>query len=297
MNLAPFSSTFDFSSLVAVRIETRSETNKVIETGTGFWFRPSREALYLVTNWHVVTGRKPQTPSLSSSGAIPTKLVARVHHEVGPGEINPNQIAELTLPLNDPTGEAPQWLEHPTLRHRADVVALRVENIERFETLAIRAIGDEDIFDRTPKYIPQVMHDVFVLGYPWGLAGGTPALPIYKKGSIASEPGLSQGGLPRFLIDCRSARGMSGSPVIASAQVTGAVGKGDEPLLWANAKVFAGIYSGRLTEDELQSESTNSASLRAEALAAISEIGIVWRRDVLFELIAAPTPGTKLSEI
>ncbi len=297
MNPTPFPTTFEMSSLVAFRVETRAANDRVIDIGTAFWFRPSPDQLYLVTNWHIVTGRHPQTPRLSASGAVPTKLVARVHRWAAENEIGLEHIVDVAIRINDADGEDPQWLEHPSLRHRADVVALKASWPSGWADLAIAAIGDDGIFDRTPKYMPQVMNDVFVLGFPWGLAGGTAALPIYKKGSIASEPGLSQSGLPRFLIDCRSARGMSGSPVIAGGLGTGLIGKGDEPFLFADAKVFAGVYSGRLKEDELRAESTDSASSRAEAAAAISEIGIVWRRDVLFDLVATPMVGSKISEL
>ena len=297
MNLEPFPPIFEQSSLIAVKVETRASNGQAIDVGTGFWFRPSEGHLYLVTNWHIVTGRQPQAPSLSASGAVPTQLVARVHRWKAENEIATDLFAEFAVRLNDPDGEDPQWLEHPILRHRADVVALRVDGAVGLGELAIAAIGDDGIFDSTPGYEPRVMGDVFVIGFPWGLAGGTSVLPIYKRGAIASEPGLPQSGLPRFLIDCRSARGMSGSPVVAGGVAWGGVGKDGQQLLAANAKVFAGIYSGRLRVDALQLGTDDSASMREEAAGAISEIGIVWRRDVLFELVTAAAGGSRVSEL
>ncbi|WNJ89187.1 trypsin-like peptidase domain-containing protein [Bosea sp. 685] len=288
---------FENTSLIAVRVEARCETGRVIETGTAFWFRAAADApLYLVTNWHIVTGRSRLAPSMSLSAGVPTKLVARMHIQLGPDTINSKQIMQFEFPLNDPDGESPSWLEHPKWRHRADVVALRVEWSPGDARPAFACVGDKGVFDLTPGFVPRVTNDVFLLGYPWGLTGGTAALPIYKRGSIATEPGLPQFDLPRFLIDCRTARGMSGAPVIASAFAQGPIGPDGEGGQ-GTAQVFAGIYSGRLPKEEIGGETLDSASLRAEAEVAISEIGIVWRRDVLHDIVSAGVPGSKVSEL
>ena len=52
--------------------------------------------------------------------------------------------------------------------------------------------------------------DVFILGYPFG--SGPPAFPVWKRGSIASEPDLVKTTNGYYLIDTASRPGMSGSP-------------------------------------------------------------------------------------
>jgi hypothetical protein len=54
--------------------------------------------------------------------------------------------------------------------------------------------------------------DVFVLGYPFG--PGKTGLPVWKRGSIASEPDLVPQVENYLLVDTASRPGMSGSPVI-----------------------------------------------------------------------------------
>ncbi|WP_244846811.1 serine protease [Caballeronia sp. SL2Y3] len=56
--------------------------------------------------------------------------------------------------------------------------------------------------------------DLFIVGFPYGYIPIQP-FPVYKRGTIASEPLLSHEDLPYFLIDANTAPGMSGSPVFA----------------------------------------------------------------------------------
>lgn len=137
-------------------------------------------------------------------------------------------------------------------------------------------------FPYYPGYAPAVMDDVFVVGYPWGLSGGTKALPLFKRGSIASEPTIEIDGLPKFLIDCRTASGMSGSPVIGQRHGVGH--NGDV----GSFQGFVGVYSGRLE---------TNGRLPSEADTAVSEIGVVWRRSVIDEIIDSGQRGTKLSDL
>jgi hypothetical protein len=44
--------------------------------------------------------------------------------------------------------------------------------------------------------------DAFILGYPFGINVST--LPIWKRASIASEPGVAVGGQPCFYVDTAS---------------------------------------------------------------------------------------------
>lgn len=286
---------FAFSSLTACRLEIKASSGKIISTATGTWYRRVPESqLYLLTNWHVVTDRSPFDLSMTSTGAVPTLITAHLHANVGPNQINSGAIIELNIPINAEDGMEPVWFEHPELQRRFDVVAIPIRmSPEQLIAVQIRAFGDAGIMDGTPLYEPGVADDVFVLGFPWGFTGGSPALPIYKRGSVASEPFFGQGGLPRFLIDCRTARGMSGSPVIAMRKVFGdKVGPGAESR-FGTATKFAGIYSGRLTIDDI-GQSRDSAAARIEQLSAISEIGIVWQAMAIDELVDHAFEGWKI---
>lgn len=63
----------------------------------------------------------------------------------------------------------------------------------------------------------RVATDVFVLGYPKGISGGG-EFPIWKRASIATEPDIQLGTLPKMLVDTATREGMLGAPVIAVAR-------------------------------------------------------------------------------
>jgi len=58
-----------------------------------------------------------------------------------------------------------------------------------------------------------------VLGYPEGMIGPGRS-PIWKRGSMASEPKYNWRDKPGFLIDTATRNGMSGAPVVARHRVS-----------------------------------------------------------------------------
>jgi hypothetical protein len=107
-----------------------------------------------------------------------------------------------------------------------------------------------------------------VLGYPFG--SPPPGLPVWKRGSIASEPELAPIGPRYFLIDSASRPGMSGAPVILRSW--GAhVKENDAVSMIAGAVTrFVGVYSGRLhTKDLLE-----------------AQLGMVWPARLISEIVA-----------
>ena len=59
----------------------------------------------------------------------------------------------------------------------------------------------------------KVADEVFILGFPYKI-GNASQIPIWKRGSVASEPELDCDNLPKLFVDTASRPGMSGSPVI-----------------------------------------------------------------------------------
>jgi|tagenome__1003787_1003787.scaffolds.fasta_scaffold20964180_2 hypothetical protein len=75
--------------------------------GTGFLLDRGG-SVYVMTNWHIVTGRRPDTKAvLSPTGAVPDRLriFFNKHGHLG-------MCVEKTERLYD--DEQPRWLEHPT---------------------------------------------------------------------------------------------------------------------------------------------------------------------------------------
>jgi len=108
--------------------------------------------------------------------------------------------------------------------------------------------------------------DVFILGYPFGNA--PPAFPVWKRGSIASEPALVRMTTGHYLVDTASRPGMSGAPVIlrdsTNNYIDGALRAFSDP-----ATNLLGVYSGRL-----------------RAAAEEAQIGVVWHASFIEEIIA-----------
>lgn len=285
-------SAINFLSAVTAPIEVIASTGTVLSRATGFFHSRNGESINLVTNWHVVTGRHPEAPQNSLHGAVPTNLRLLLHKRVDQKKsvISLSRKVSLDIPINSHDGDKPTWFEHPNHMHSMDVVVIEVPNDALFAaSVQYNVITEHPAFD--DSFEPEVMGDAFVVGYPWGLTGGDAVLPLYKRGSVASEPFVDQAGLPRFLIDCRTASGLSGAPVICSH--TGILGLGAEGQMLATTTIgttecFAGVYSGRL-------RSVGSGS--AASGDVVSEIGIVWKKNALDEIVEGGVEGTRLSDL
>jgi len=107
--------------------------------------------------------------------------------------------------------------------------------------------------------------------------------PIWKRGSVASEPDYDWRNMPAFLIDTATRDGMSGSPVVARHSgilLTGANdGMGPDSLIGTMTK-FTGIYSGRIGEDEMG-----------------VQLGLVWKPIVLDDEARTPLARTHFGNV
>ena len=180
---------------------------------TGFFLK-APDSVYLVTNWHVVTGLDPAIPTKIGKPA-PTYMKISVVSNNGP------YLTELTVPLYDQDMK-PIWKEHPS-GSEVDVVLYPLDSsVEKhYQLVDIRAaVGDNEIEETVAK-------DVFILGYPFNKLemkesfGKETAyfLPVWKRGSIATEPGVRLSGRI-LLIDSLSRAGMSGAPVVVAQEET-----------------------------------------------------------------------------
>lgn len=83
------------------------------------------------------------------------------------------------------------------------------------------------------------------MGFPLGIE--VENLPIWKRGTVASELDFNVDQLPKFLVDTASSKGMSGSPVIFKSSTWK---QGPEVFSSTREKVFlVGVYSGRIVKD------------------------------------------------
>jgi hypothetical protein len=247
--------------------------DETLATGTAFFWRKDGRA-YLVTNWHNLSGRDPIThkPLDEKTLAVPNRISFHVWKRIPiEGEeklhhLQPNAL-EFSL-IDEETSEA-TWYEHPVHGSKIDVAIVDLGE-GGFPDSIEPVFANEQDFDG--KVRAAVGQDVFIIGYPLGCIEKV-ALAVWKRGTIATEPYMHYGDLPKVYVDTASRSGMSGSLVLASFEGFGPYEKTDgsnsDTLLWRARKIF-GVYSGRLSPDEYK-----------------IQLGIVWKIEVVDEIIAA----------
>lgn len=242
--------------LRAIRQRADSGEWLVLGTGTGFVVFSDKRS-YLVTNWHVITGRDPLTDDpTGSSSAKPSYIEADVIVESAADQRL--RKVRYDLRLYDDDGRA-RWLVHPTLGRAVDVVAFAFgpaypARTEDFKPYDASEPADPAAFTPTSE--------VSIVGFPFDLDQRID-LPVWTRASIATEPELNFEGKPCFLVDAKARPGQSGSPVIAywTPERTKLTQRGSIQIGSAESWELLGVYSGRITNT--------------------SDLGRVWKREAI----------------
>ena len=227
----------DYFSLSAIPVRLFRGTTSFDCYATAFVWR-RRDKHYLVTSWHVVTGRDAVTGQrLFDHGGEPDRLQALFRPY-------PNIIDTIPVEIALRGAEdKPLWLFHPVHRRLVDVVAIPID--DRPNGAMLRPVNARE--QLTPELSIQVAMDLYVLGYPFG--DDPPSLPVWKRASMASEPDLVRLAQLYYLVDTASRPGMSGGPVIRRSYGTHLTTSGPS-ITTAPATKFLGIYSGRIYTDD-----------------------------------------------
>lgn len=253
----------------------------ILGSATGFFWRNESER-FLITNWHVLAGRHPKTmKALHTECAVPDEIeyVQFIENE------SYDEVVRARVRLEGGDGN-PVWLEHPVHGSQVDVAAIQILPGTLIETrhgkryTRVYPINGDitplvEILLQAPPWRAirrEMGDDMFVLGFPLGL-NPTGHFPIWKRASVASEMDVLLDGRPAFLIDTATREGMSGAPVIhRTFEITHTNTGSFKPKL---VNAFVGVYSGR-----------HIGSSNEEA-----QLGIVWREELIREIIAVRTPG------
>lgn len=271
-----------------------------ISTGSAFYYENKNGNLFLITNWHNISGRHFLTKKLLSREArYPTFVKLKVCSRSLNGHLFPgDSFTTVASKCEIYRDDMPLWLEHPSLGAICDVVALPVQRSPDCPPnfhVASNRISDLRIPVRPGS-------TVFIIGFPRAISVGF-GLPLWKSGYIASEPfydvtiggeisevGGMTGGhkILAFFIDSLTREGMSGSPVFASH--TGNWNINDpyqiidpeSPGFWESNDIvlgetgieFVGCYSGRIGNQE-------------EGAA----LGLCWRSEVIEMICCAGIPA------
>ncbi|EIU7179366.1 TPA: hypothetical protein N2C47_005262 [Pseudomonas aeruginosa] len=265
-------------------------------TGSAFFYEFNAE-LFLITNWHNVSGRHFLTKE-PLSGRFPVsieiKLATYIPHELGERYVYTSVAHRLEVYKDC----KPIWFEHPVHGELVDVIAIKISRpqdcAENFH------VPVNNISRLKVPVMPG--NTAFVIGFPSSISTGF-GLPLWKSGFIASEPyyGITSGGrpspiggltggveLPAFFLDTQTRQGMSGAPVFCSFTGTWNVNNPYEevdvgsPGFWDRSDValnetrmeFVGCYSGRIGRDE-------------EGAA----LGICWGVEVIDEICSSQKLG------
>jgi hypothetical protein len=229
--------------------------NIKLASATGFIINTKQNS-YLITNRHNFTGKDNLTGEcLSKTLATPNRVV--IWH-------NKKQQLGTWIPKSQPLieNDSPKWHEHPSLKEKADFVALPLTELDDIELYPYELKNEESGLNLKPTDILRVV------GFPFGLSSsGGGYLAVWVTGFVASEPQVPYLGLPTFLIDCKTRSGQSGSPVLFHINEGSAYHAHNETKILTKGSIteFLGIYSGRIHKD--------------------SDIGIVWKKSAIEELI------------
>lgn len=262
---------------------------------TGFFYQFG-QTHGLVTNWHVLSGRHAVTEKLlDADDRFPTRL--KCHWTEQDRSRGAGRFRELELPVIKDGCRT--WWQHRGFRNQEGkaqqvdigVICLNdwMPNYEdekgRIAAFGASVLVNVDEAGRAKSYeygYAKVGAEVFILGFPLGLTVQGP-LPIWKRGSIASEPLVAiDNNLPIFFVDAATRHGMSGSPVAYFGRdLTNLGGLPAEAPATFPEPWLLGVYAGRRGSSPEETEMS---------------FGRVWHRrlldEIFFERIRGGTPAS-----
>jgi hypothetical protein len=250
-------------SLCCTPIELLSNdgSNSVVATASGFFYQYAG-LHFLVTNWHVVSGRNSLTYEVvSSQGYIPQRL--RFYSPtlaVSNGNVRLGR-KEVFVELSE---TAPKAFDFPPNVEGVEVdifaIPLRSQDVIELDVNRTGYEGAERTSSIINNHLSEIKIDTrsgadcTIVGYPlrnYEVLN----FPVWKSGMIASETLLGLGGRPAFLIDAAVTASMSGSPILRRARTTTVKDSATGMLVEQEATQLIGVYGGRLQSAKM--EATN----------------------------------------
>ncbi|MCR4374426.1 MAG: serine protease [Acidobacteria bacterium] len=260
--------TVEYPSLMTTPVYLFNGTRQVSQ-GTGFFYGVQNaagvvETVFLVTNYHVVTGHSPGVASPPKGD----RVIFYLHLDKN----EPSAVKQVALPLYNDVG-TPLW-EQSTEQPEADVILLPIPP-PVYAGIAMWVFDENHI---RPHIRIRPTSSATLLGYPYGFSDTTNRLPVWKTGSVASEPQVDFQGKPAFLVDVSAFPGMSGSPVLA---VANGVYEDDREVMRTGRVVrLLGVFSAMPV---IRSETPGQADTSLQ-------LGYVWKAALIADLARAYRP-------
>ena len=269
---SPGQPSVDHISLITTPIFLRSGPEPVMQ-GTGFFFalkRDEKTFVFLVTNFHVLTGAPPS----ENKPPIGDNIVFYCHRD----RSNPADVKRIAYPLFTTDGN-PVWITSGQFPD-ADIAAIPLASAV---TSGCQISGiSKDWTSGKIKLRPTSV--ITLVGYPHGYYDKVNSLPVWKTGAIASEPSVNFGGKPLFLVDISAFPGMSGSPAFAIAY--GSYEGEEGGTIIGNIRKFLGIYASMQMVEQrrfLEEFQTDRKLGIIEQLRL--ELGHIWKAELVNDLI------------
>ena len=244
--------------------------DQTLGSGSGFFWKLD-DRTFLISNWHNFSGLNAETGlAILSTAGRPDRITFTSYKQTSESDGDgffEMSVVRVTVPLYDSDLSGPRWLHHPTFGRKVDIAAIDVS-----KAVTGLKVNHVNVVESDAVLQPLVSQDVFIVGYPLGLITGAPS-PVWKRGTIATDPTFDPDGLPKMYVDSATREGMSGSVVVAKhivlgQKITKKDGTETGPFLYAVRDVVLGIYSGRLGADLEK-----------------AQLGIVWKRSAIEETV------------
>jgi hypothetical protein len=275
---------FDPLNYCVVRIQTMFN-DTMVSNATGFYYGGTvngRPNLWLVTNWHVLSGRNASKPKivLHSQKALPNRLKLELlsNKNIDGNEL-PGQLFlhEKFLDIYDVQNQA-LWFQHQT-KSLVDVAVINLG--DNFADSLVRGLGE---CAAQSDMAIEIGNEVFILGYPLGFSHFINT-PIWKRGSIASEPHMeTPESKDKIMIDATTRTGMSGSPDIMRSK-THYLSESGEIKECPNATRFIGVYASRPAPENVGKDSGAGDEDKRH------ELGYVFKSGLVHEIITSGIRG------
>jgi hypothetical protein len=280
----------DHLSLCTTLVVLRQD-RQPLHSGTAFFYEiplasPAESCmLCLVTACHVLTTHVPGSSEPNRGNFIDFWI----HTSADKPELQ----RQCTLPLYTRNGQ-PTWLQSSTCG-QADIAVLPIPAGFWRDLQGVKCLGPEWI---ESGLRPSIAATVAVVGYPYGLEDEVNGLPVWKTGTIASEPYVDFQGQPMFLVDVAGFKGMSGAPVVAlpgglceSESTRGARGLG---RTWR----LLGVYTAREEHDiDMPLRIVSQSAVPGVQYPESLQLGHVWKVSLVQEIVSTLDPVRYAAEI
>lgn len=238
----------DLFSCATVKLNLFSLGN-LIGTGTGFYYK-LHGSMWLVSNWHVIAGRSVMTGQpRHSSSAVPDEVRTTFY------TIQGNNIVSSQVKFPLVVDEENLWLQHSKGQNvDLAMLELSIENFDVNDVIHVNISEPVDAYVSCSDMDWGISSEAFILGFP-DIRRNTQPFPIWKRGTIASEPSQEFDESNVFLLDTATSEGMSGSPVLlrSSGNYVNSAGTTKSIVTGYGATKITqkiGVYSGRYREDD-----------------------------------------------